>query len=78
MADKYCYKEDCHIERGERMGEPVARLFDEEGDQKWTFPGDFTDEHIHDAIEFANKAYALGVEIGKERKAAEMRAVLGV
>lgn len=75
---KYRYKEDCRVERTENVTGQVAELYDSEGDKVWTFPAAFTDEQIMVALEFANHAYKFGIGIGAERKAEEIRRVLGV
>jgi hypothetical protein len=75
-VEKYRYKEDCHVERTENNTGQVAELYDSEGDMVWSFPANFTDEQIMDALEFANHAYKFGVGIGYERKAEEIRRIL--
>jgi hypothetical protein len=76
--DKYRHKEDCHVERAEKKGCPVAELYDCEGEKVWDFPGSFTDEQIMVALAFANHTFKAGINIGVERKAEEIRRVLGV
>lgn len=76
--DKYRYEEDCRVERTENIAGPVAELYDSEGDKVWTFLDSFTDEQIMAALAFANHAFKVGISIGTERKAEEIRRVLGV
>lgn len=75
---KFRHEEDCRVERTENITGPVADLYDCEGDKVWTFPDSFTDEQIMAALAFANHAYKLGVGIGANRKAEEIRSVLGI
>lgn len=77
-VEKYRHEEDCRVERAEKIGEPVAELYDSEGDKVWTFPDSFTDEQIMASLAFANHAFKVGISIGIDRKAEEIRRVLGV
>lgn len=77
-TDMFRYQADCHIERTDNMKGPVAELHDCEGDKVWTFPASFTDEQIMAALAFANYTYRVGISVGSERKAEEIRSVLGV
>lgn len=76
--EKYRHEEDCRIERTENIVGPVAELYDSEGDKVWTFPDSFTDEQIMAALAFANHSFKVGVSIGNDRKAEEIRRALGV
>ncbi|WP_270792906.1 MULTISPECIES: hypothetical protein [unclassified Aeromonas] len=76
--EKYRHEEDCRIERAENIVGPVAELYDSEGDKVWTFPDSFTDEQIMAALAFANHAFKVGISIGRDRKAEEIRRALGV
>ena len=77
--DKYLHPEDCHIERCEDvlMGE-VAELRDEEDACVLRVPATWTDEQIMRTLAFANSLYAKGIEAGKARKAAEIKACLQI
>lgn len=78
-VDMYRYEEECSVERTENIvGRPVAELYDCDGDKVWTFPDSFTDEQIMAALAFANHTYRVGINVGVERKAEEIRSVLGV
>lgn len=77
--DKFLHFEDCYIERvKDSLSGEVAKLRDEEGTCVFQFPATWTDEQIKQALEFANEAYAQGIEIGKMRKVAEIRAALAL
>jgi len=76
--EKYRHEEDCSVERAENIEGPVAELYDSEGDKVWTFPGSITDEQIMAALAFANHAFKVGISIGSDRKAEEIRRALGV
>ncbi|EGI7654928.1 hypothetical protein T6R82_003476 [Salmonella enterica subsp. enterica serovar Montevideo] len=77
-VDMYRYEEECSVERTENIVGPVAELYDCDGDKVWTFPDSFTDEQIMAALAFANHAYKVGISIGSDRKAEEIRRALGV
>ncbi|MFS9592753.1 Uncharacterised protein [Enterobacter hormaechei] len=75
--DIYEHQQDTYIERTTRSGNEVAELHTSEQDHPvWTFPADWTDDDIYQALAFANHAYAAGVRSGKIRKAQELKAVL--
>lgn len=71
---KFCHFEDCYIERTQAN----AELRDEEGTLLLNVPNTWSDKQILIALEFANRAYAMGVESGKTLKAGEIRACLGI
>lgn len=77
-VDKYRHEVDCSVERTESIEGAVAELYDSDGDKVWTFPASFTDGQIMAALAFANHTYKRGISVGVERKAAEIRSVLGV
>ena len=60
-VEKYRHEEDCRVERAEKIGGPVAELYDSEGDKVWTFPDSFTDEQIMASLAFANHAFKVGI-----------------
>lgn len=76
--DKFRHKSDCAIKRESGLQGPVATLYDSEWEKVWTFPDSFTDEQIMAALAFANHAYKVGIDIGSERKAQQIRSALGV
>lgn len=77
--DNYLHPADAHIERKDNgFGKQVAVLRDEEGVRIMEFPAVLTDEQIMLALSFANHLYAKGIEAGKARKAAEIKACLQI
>jgi hypothetical protein len=70
-----CHPEDSFIDRPLNNN---AQLCDEEGMLLASFPSRWSDEDILIALEFANRAYAQGVEAGQKAKAAEVRSVLNI
>jgi hypothetical protein len=56
----------------------MAILRDEEGTEMGRFLAGWTDNEIMMALHLANKFYAKGIEVGKDRKAAEIRTCLGL
>lgn len=77
--DKYLHPEDCHIERTDNgFGKQIAVLRDDDGTHVTKFPDVWTDEQIMLALAFANSFYAKGIEQGKARKAAEIKACLQI
>jgi hypothetical protein len=75
--DKYRHPGDCFVQRENdwALGE-VAVLMDCDGETVHRFPAAWTDEQIMHALDFANKAYAKGLEFGKWAKAREIRKCL--
>lgn len=73
-----CHQSDCYVERTKDIAGECAILQDEEGNHLFRFPASWTDEQIHHALAFANKAFSQGVELGKSKKQYEIRAVLGI
>lgn len=72
----YLNPEDSIIDR--EMTPGCAVLCDEEYTALKSFDDSMTDEQILSALRFANDLYSKGIEHGKEAKAAEIRAALGV
>lgn len=77
MNDLICIP-DLSIVRDVENRPGRAVMIDCDGDYRGSFPAAMTDEHIIEAIRFANECYRKGVEHGKERKAVEIRGVLGL
>ena len=84
MGDYYAHIEDCEIVRPDSAWKSMringlARLCaNDEEFSYFNFPESFTDEQIEIALMFANSAYERGVEIGKDRKADEIKKALGL
>lgn len=77
--ESFLHEQDSFVDRVDNgFGTEVAKLCDEEGACVFTFPVAWSDEQIRLALQFANKTYQLGVERGQGRKAAEIRACLGI
>lgn len=76
-----CHPQDSLINRplDENPGPNAkAHLLNEEGMRLASFPNRWSDEDIIIALDFANRAYAQGVEAGQKAKAAEVRSVLNI
>ena len=71
---KFCHVEDCTVERENARVE----LRNEEGKLLLSVPDTWTDAQIKVALEFANRTYAKGIEFGKQLKAVEIKACLGL
>jgi hypothetical protein len=50
-----------------------ARLYDADGDSLGTLPADWTDDHISQAVIFANGLYMRGVRAGRNQQMADLR-----
>jgi len=76
----YLYIKDAAIVRevDEHSGLPTVHLYDCEGEMRYFFPPEWTDEQICHAIRFANKAFAAGYKLGDYTARYEIRAVLGI
>ena len=73
MTQRY-HRKDIHIER-----QPdETHVYDGEGERITTVNSSWSDDDIFYMLEFANKAFALGVEIGEERKMREAAKALGL
>ena len=59
-------------------GVMVARIYDGDGDARHYFPNEWTDEQIHWAVSFANKAFGKGYELGDFNARYQIRAALGI
>lgn len=70
----FCHVEDSTVKRENAR----ALLHNEEGEILLSVPDTWTDAQIKTALEFANRAYAKGVEFGKELKALEIKACLSI
>jgi len=78
---KYCHPTDAKIIEDEReftKGEKL--LYNCDGDILFAFPGpgEWADEQIMMALDFANEAFAAGVRYGRTEKAYEVRKALGM
>lgn len=71
---RYLHEEDAVIVR---EGGSV-RLYDDSGNRVYSFPGGTSDETVMLALRLANKAYDEGYDRGKDQKARELRAALGL
>ncbi len=78
---KYCHPQDAFIREDEReMTKGEKLLYSCDGDLLFAFPGpgEWTDEQIMIALDFANQAFERGVIFGRSEKAYEMRKALGM
>lgn len=74
-----CHPEDAYIERFATTKEVLqARLCDEDGTELASFPASWSDDDIHRALAFANRAYALGVAAGNVQKIREFHKLLEI
>lgn len=74
--EKFLNESDAIIDRP-AGGRPVVNLFDKDG-FVFRFPADWTDDQVKVALRFANQGYARGIQIGKRRKALELRTCLEI
>ena len=76
----YLHPQDAAIVRevDQHSGLTTVRLYDCDGDKLFHFPPEWTDEMIHHAINFANKAYAAGHRSGDFAARLEIRTALGI
>lgn len=75
----YVHPEDTWIDRdGAGINKDMAVLRDEEGAELGRFPGSWTDEQVKIALNFANRIYRKGIEMGKWEKAREIRSALDI
>ena len=75
MTSFFIHPQDVAIIRDEDHPDQ-ARVYDADGEHRQDFPSSWTDEQIHFAIRFANKAYGIGFDSGLEMKAYEIRTTL--
>lgn len=79
VDQKYARWDDSTVVRdGVGSDRGLVTLVSEDRECLFQFPAEWTDEQIKYALAFANKAYAAGYSFGQFRKAAEVRAAIGV
>lgn len=75
-----CHPADATIVRVLSPVSPASdgntQLYDDEGTALASFPASWSDDDIHRALAFANRAYALGVTAGKVQKIREFHKLL--
>jgi len=66
MTNKFAKEEGCRIVRQHnvRIGD-IASLYNQHGDYLYSFPGNFTDDQIMKALDFANFSFTRGVALGR-------------
>lgn len=80
MTQKFLvHPRDISIDRDDSSWPTKAVVYDADGEFVGMFDKNtWTDDHIIEAICFANKAFAKGHELGLADKAAEIRIALGI
>lgn len=78
MNEHLVHLDDCEILRDYSPEPHRAVLFTRDGDQLWSVPDTWTDEQIWAALQFANRAYAMGYRSGVHHKMLEIRQALGI
>jgi hypothetical protein len=79
VMEKWLEEKDVFIERVSVEGmAPYAELWDCDGERRFTFPGDMTDEQIMVALAFANKGFDKGLSLGRTRALYKVRSALGL
>lgn len=73
MKKRY-YKDDIYIENTEKE----VKVYDGDGELIDTLNKSWSEEKIMYMIEFANKAFSLGVEIGEATKERQIAGALGM
>lgn len=74
LREKLLHREDAQVIRRDGF----AILFDCDGNSVHCFADSWTDEQIMTALDFANKAFDMGIERGKMEKVNEIRSALGL
>ncbi|WP_431810045.1 hypothetical protein [Jejubacter sp. L23] len=72
----YLHPMDVHLERRERVDGIVIDVFDEDGDQQLTLPGELSNSGAIAVIREINRAFELGVQSGKRQRSREFLALL--
>ncbi|MDA8093682.1 MAG: hypothetical protein M0T84_07165 [Betaproteobacteria bacterium] len=70
-------KKDCTLVRDHPDYQGSIVAYDADGEIIERFDGDWTDEMVFKAIEFANRAHDIGFHRGEAAKAHAIRAALG-
>lgn len=70
-----CHESDAWIKADDDLS---VSLYDEEGTRLYRFAAGTPKEFIIAALGFANKAFDMGFEDGKEAKACEIKLALGI
>jgi ribosomal protein L18 len=79
MANDYlAHPDDIIIDRKNENWPTNVVVTNNEGDLLFRFHKKTTDQQIKEALCFANRAYALGIEVGERRKQHQIKAVLGL
>ena len=76
--EKYRHKEDCTIMRGLKEFPGKVILFDNEGEEVFALPETWTDDQVWTALRLQNRAYDVGVCVGRTRKLNEIKAALEI
>ncbi|AJF08197.1 hypothetical protein GSUB_17035 (plasmid) [Geoalkalibacter subterraneus] len=69
-------RNDFRIDRNHPDYPQSAVLIDHDGNTLYRFDKDWTDDHIFEALDFAIKSYFIGVRLGREKMAKEIRQIL--
>ncbi len=72
----YLHPGDARFERRERIDGVVIDVFDADGEQCLTLPGELSDASAIAVIREINRAFELGMQAGKRQRSLEFLALL--